>query len=102
MEKAQEHKTPNGNVWYRLKNDAYGNPRIMTHFLNLVSPPQLREAHRMSANNECASINTLKQWARETVNGRNYRAKWFGGGIVWQSWLSDSQINDMIDGIQAK
>ena len=102
MNKVKEYKTPNGNIWYRLENDAYGNPRIMTHFLNLVSPSQLREARHMSANNECESIDILEQWARETVNGRNYRAKWFGGGIVWKSYLNDEQINNLIDGIQAK
>ena len=102
MNKPQEHITPNGNVWYHLGNDAYGNPRVMTHFLNLIGPMEQREAHRMSANNERASIDTLEQWAKETVNGRNYRAKWFGGGIVWKSYLNDEQINNLIDGIQAK
>jgi hypothetical protein len=102
MNKAQEHTTPNGSVWYRLENDSYGNPRIMTHFLNLVSHSQRREARRMSANNAFESIYTLEQWARETVNGWKYRAKWFGGGIVWTSYLSDEQIDDLIDGIQAK
>lgn len=101
MNKPQEHTTPNGNTWYRLDNDIYGNPRVMAHFLNLVSPMSERKAHRLNANDECASINTLEQWARETVNGKNYRGKWFGGGIVWQSHLNDEQINNMIDGICA-
>jgi hypothetical protein len=101
MNKIKEYKTPNGYTWYRLENDSYGNPRIMTHFLNLVSPMQEREAHRLNADNACASIETLKQWAREAVNGKSYRAKWFGGGIVWTSYLNDEQINKLIDGIQA-
>ena len=102
MNKPQEHTTPNGNIWYRLENDAYGNPRIMTHFMTLVSPMQERDAHRLNAGNACASIETLQQWAREAVNGKIYRAKWFGGGIVWTSYLNDEQINNLIDGIQAK
>ena len=101
MNKVKEYKTPNGCTWYRLEADAYGSPRIMTHFLNLVSPYQEREAHRMSANNAIASIEALRQWAKKTVNGQDYRAKWFGGGIVWKSYLNDEQINKLIDGIQA-
>ena len=96
-----EHTTANGAIWYRLENDMNGNPRVMTHFLNLVSPDQLREADRMSANDASASINILEQWAKDTVRGKKYRAKWFGGGIVWQSYLNDEQINNLIDGIKA-
>ena len=102
MNKAQEHKTPNGYIWYRLENNVYGSPRVMTHFLNLVSPYQLRKAHNMSANNECESTNILERWAKLAVHGRAYRARWFGGGIVWTSYLNDEQINDLIDGIQAQ
>lgn len=101
MNKPQEHTTPNGNIWYRLDNDAYGNPRVVTHFLNLVSPTQEREAHRLNANNVCAAIDAMEQWAKETVHGKNYRAKWFGGGIVWKPYLDDEQINNLIDGIRA-
>ena len=96
-----EHTTPNGALWYRLENDTNGNPRIMTHFLNLVSPGQQREADRQSANDTFVSINILMQWAKDTVHGKKYRAKWFGGGIVWQSYLSDEQVNNLIDGIGA-
>lgn len=101
MNKPQEHKTPNGYVWYRLDNDTYGTPRIMTHFMCLVSPMQRREAHDMHPTDMFATIDDMEQWAKNAVHGKIYRAKWFGGGIVWQSYLSDSQINDMIDGIQA-
>lgn len=96
----KEHTTANGALWYRLENDTNGNPRIMTHFLNLVTPDQKREADRISANDAFASINILLQWAKDTVHGKAYRAKWFGGGIVWQSYLSDEQVNNLIDGIQ--
>ena len=97
MSKPREHKTPHGYIWYRLNNDDYGNPRVMTHFLTLVSPKQQRKAHDMHPTN----IDALKQWAKERVNGKNYRARWFDGGIVWQSYLSDKQIDDLIDSIQA-
>lgn len=102
MNKAQEHTTPNGYIWYRLENNVYGSPRVMTHFLNLVSPYQLRKAYNMSANNASESIKTLERWAKLEVHGRSYRARWFGGGIVWTSCLSDKQIDDLIDCIQAQ
>ena len=101
MNKVKEYTTPNGYTWYRLENNAYGSPRIMTHFLNLVSPHQQLEALHMSANGEAGSIDIMEQLAKEIVSGRNYQAKWFGGGIVWQSYLNDEQINNLIDGIQA-
>lgn len=73
----------------------------MTHFMNLVSPMQIREADRLNGNDACASIGTLEKWAKECVNGRSYTAKWFGGGIVWRSYLGDSDINALIDCINA-
>ena len=101
MSKPQEHKTPNGYSWYRLDNDTYGNPRIMTHFMCLVSPRQRSEARNMHPTDMIATIDALKQTAMESVDGKKYRGQWYGGFIVWQSYLSDPQINDMIDGIQA-
>ena len=102
MNKPQEHTTPNGNVWYRLENDAYGNPRVMTHFLNLVSPTLKQKANDMRIYNEVEKIEALERWAKIRVNGKSYRAKWFGGGIVWTSYLNDEQFNNLIDGIQTK
>ena len=101
MIKPQEHKTPNGYSWYRLDDDAIGNPRIMTHFLNLVSPKQKSEAHDMHPTDMIATIDTMEQWAKRAIHGKTYRAQWFGGGIVWSSYISDKQIDELIDGIQA-
>ena len=102
MSKPQEHKTPNGYSWYRLDDDAYGNPRIMAHFMNLVSPTRRHEAHNMHPTDIFATIDDMEQWAKNTVHGKRYRAKWFGGGIVWSSYLNDKQIDELIDGIQSK
>lgn len=102
MSKPQEHKTPNGYSWYRIDNDANGNPRIMTHFLNLVSSKQQSKAHDMHPTDMTSTIDTMEQWAKRAVHGKTYRASWFGGGIVWQSYLSDKQIDELIDGIQSK
>lgn len=101
MSKPQEHTTPNGYSWYRLDNDANGNPRIMTHFLNLISPKQQSKAKDMHPTDMIAAINTMEQWAKRKVHGKTYRAEWFGGGIVWSTYISDKQIDELIDGINA-
>ena len=81
---------------YRVENDTNGNPRFVVHFLDLLTQGEidkaeaetkaLKEAH---PNNWFSVTDALYQKAlvkvRE-VGGRKYRAKWFGGGFVIQSY----------------
>ena len=53
---------------FRIKNDSNGNPRYVVHFLDL----NIKLA-------EYDHINKLYGFNK-------YRAKWFGGGVVFQSY----------------
>ena len=80
---------------YRVENDAYGSPRFVVHFLDLLT-----QGDREEANEETKALKKAhpNQWFCVTdrlyekalakvreVGGRKYRAKWFGGGFVIQS-----------------
>jgi len=64
----QEAVKMNGVSFVRIKNDANGNPRYIFHFLELSK--DYNEACRIASK----------------FGGRKYRAKWYGGGIVCQSY----------------
>ena len=52
----------------RVDNCINGNPRYVIHFLSI-------------ADNYMDAINIARQ-----IGGKKYRAKWFGGGIVFSSY----------------
>lgn len=69
----------------RVDSDLYGNPRYVLHFTNLVTPKDIRESQL----NNFYFIVPLYDLACKRANkigGRKYRAKHYGGGIVFQSY----------------
>jgi hypothetical protein len=58
--------------YYRIDNDLNGNPRYVTHFLDLGIKP-----------NDYGKVPGLSK----------YRGKWFGGGYVIQSYNLESDLN---------
>jgi len=64
----KEPVTKNGVDFVRIKNDVNGNPRYVFHFLELST--DYDEACRIASK----------------FGGKRYRAKWYGGGIVCQSY----------------
>lgn len=64
---------------HRVNHDTYGNPRVVVHYLAIDD-----------------NYKTALEKAR-TIGGSRYRAKSFGGGIVFQCWngidLKDKIIN---------
>lgn len=52
----------------RVNNCVNGNPRYVIHFLSIADTYQ-------------DAINIAKQ-----IGGKRYRAKWFGGGVVFSSY----------------
>ena len=64
--------------WYRVDNDANGNPRYAVHFLPLVADlrgeASISERYRVA----CKRANKM--------GGRKYHNKSFGGGIVFQAY----------------
>lgn len=64
--------------WHRVNNDTNGNPRYAVHFLPLVADlareVSIADRYRIA----CKRANTL--------GGRKYHNKSFGGGIVFQAY----------------
>lgn len=72
---------------YKVKHDTNGNPRWVVHFLDLLSfDDVLNSDLDLSAKFEKALAKA------RTVGGEKYRAKWFGGGIVFQSYCIDGDL----------
>jgi len=64
----KEPVSKNGVDFVRINNDTNGNPRYIFHFLELST--DYDEACRIASK----------------FGGRKYSAKWYGGGIVCQSY----------------
>ena len=71
------------HVWKRLDNDANGNPRYATHFSALV--PDLM-AGRWGDRYSLVDLYGIAVKRANTVGGRKYNNRNFGGGIVFQSY----------------
>lgn len=65
----QDTITIDGNPidYWRVANSYDGNPRYVVHYLAIAKPDESYES-------------VAKRF------GKKYRAKWFGGGIVFQSY----------------
>ena len=65
---------------FRVGNDVNGNPRYIIHFISL------------SDNYNDALLKASK------IGGKKYRAKWFGGGIVFSSYNLNEDLKIMMEG----
>ena len=63
----------------RIDNCINGNPRYIIHFLSIADTYQ-------------DAINIAKQ-----IGGKKYRAKWFGGGIVFSSYNVAEDLKQIIN-----
>ena len=66
--------------YFRIDNDTHGNPRYVIHFLELHN--DYNEAIKIA----------------RSFGGQKYRAKWFGGGIVFQSYNVLSDLSKALKG----
>ena len=67
---------------FRIPNDVNGNPRYVVHFLDLNI--------KLS---DYDNINKLYGF-------KKYRAKWFGGGVVFQSYNIQDTLNYALDKVK--
>ena len=78
----------------RIKNDVNGNPRYVCHFLTLNTDEELNSVEGIPNKYEIAVKRANK------IGGRKYHTKGYGGGIVFQSYNLDCEveaINRMTD-----
>ena len=66
-------------IIHQINNDAHGNPRYVIHFLDIAST--YSEALRLSRN----------------IGGKMYTAKWYGGGIVFQSYALKDDLEYLME-----
>ena len=67
---------------FRIDNDTNGNPRYVVHFIDLGI--KLKDYDK---------INKLYGFNK-------YRAKWFGGGVVFQSYNIKDTLNFALDKVK--
>ena len=63
----------------RVANDIYGNPRYVIHYLDIADT--YSEALRIS----------------RKIGGKMYTAKWYGGGIVFQSYMPKDDLEYLME-----
>jgi len=66
----------------KVNHDINGNPRYVCHFLNLL------------IQGETSTYNNALYNARK-IGGSKYRAKWYGGGILFSTYSLDSLVQDI-------
>jgi hypothetical protein len=69
----------------RINNDVNGNPRYVTHFLNIPLDADVSVSERYAL--ACKKANK--------IGGKKYHTKSFGGGIVFQSYNLDILTKDI-------
>lgn len=77
--------TPETLTFTRVPSDACGNPRYAVHFLNLNTREELDRDPWIPISDKYA----LATKRANTIGGRRYHCKRYGGGIVFQSYSID-------------
>ena len=85
-------------ISHKVAHDVNGNPRYVVHYLDLLTNKEQEELWQSSARGEWvdASYKAALAKARK-IGGKVYRAKWFGGGIVFQSYNLESDLTRIIN-----
>lgn len=77
--------TPETLTFTRVPSDTCGNPRYVVHFLNLCTREELEDRTLPAIINRYA----LACKRANSIGGRRYHCKRYGGGIVFQSYSID-------------
>ena len=80
----------------RIKNDVYGNPRYVCHFLNFITEDRENPDYGRTDHYALALSRARK------LGGRKFHNKQYGGGIVFQSYNIpelENEIHAMLAGI---
>lgn len=74
------YTTPNGIEYFHINHDINGNPRYVVHYLPFGK--------------------TYDEAVKNFPGGSKYRARWFGGGIVFSTYngsAGSTQLGNYID-----
>ena len=69
----------------RVKNDVNGNPRYVVHFLHFLTDKEKEGVARF------LGYSLAVKRAHDWIGGKRYRAKSYGGGIVFSSYNVESE-----------
>ena len=71
----------------RVNNDVNGNPRYVVHFLHFLTDKEKGGIPAVGAFGYGLAVKRANAW----VGGKRYRAKSYGGGIVFSSYSVESE-----------
>lgn len=81
--------------FHRVASDACGNPRYVVHFLNLLTREELNGDAWDENGRRVMDKYTMACARANTIGGRKYSAKSYGGGIVFQSYSVRETASDI-------
>ena len=83
------------NMQYKkIKNDIYGNPRYVIHFMKLLTQNELDSFSGLDKISKAYALAIKKA---KKLGGKAYHGKDFGGGIVFKSFNIESTIKDIVE-----
>lgn len=78
------------SIW-QVDCDVNGNSRYVVHYLAIPFTDNEEQPYYVNQRNHV-------EHARQALHGKKYRAKWFGGGIVFQAYAGNP-IQHVLDSI---
>lgn len=79
----------------KVNNDINGNPRYVTHFLNLISEVDKENLKHLGAASRITAMYELAVKKAKKIGGKRFNNKQYGGGIVFQSYNLDQLRKDI-------
>lgn len=70
----------------KINNDVNGNPRYVLHFLALITREEMEEFHKVHGLKAISQAYAFACKRANSIGGRKYHTKSYGGGIVFQSY----------------
>lgn len=80
------------DIFTRTRNDIYGNPRYIVHFLNLLTDKESNDYSLSIMEKKMIAVNRSR-----SIGGKVYKGKDYGGGIVFQSYNLDKTLEEIVN-----
>ena len=79
----------------RVNNCTYGNPRLVCHFLDLLTVAEQREV-------DLGKIYALAIKRAKKIGGRKFHNKQYGGGIVFTTYDTPEELTLRINKLKGQ